>query len=1078
MTKIIHRHDPAGITPPTSYDVPKNTNILDWLNATFESQSDLCGDLACSFYLNEKEIFRNDHENVNDSLLDITLGENDQLLIVNRPAGLGILGIINIVIAVISISVAVYSYMNMPKLPGSEEAPHESPNNRLNAASNEFRPGQGIPECFGAGISYGDFIQPSFYFYDKNVKKVIGLFCSSVGFISASEIRVGDTNINSIPQSTATVYPPFSSVPQEFLTIHQGSANVDGQVLIAPDDASLSQSATGVVVAQPAALQRSITVPNLLIEDLDLTDSDYLYLRSTTINGVFPIISITTGASTSEVIMSATFLFSSPIDFTSIGRGDPLGVIGEGFSGSLDQWVGWFDTPDEQAEEVFVHWQAPLGVRTDSGGLLSLAVRIEIEVVGTGQKFIKDDSIKENTFTPQFRTTIFKKSEFPGMVVGQYRVRMKRLTLTVSETGGASEQLKVEGFVSVTPYSVPNFGDATTVLVQRRATSFSPDQAGQKINLDYQRRLPYYNRVTDTYETSNLQPTTAFADAVAYTLIVRGNETEATVNLAELYAIQDGLSDQLLGDFTFTFDDANLSKGERIESMCNVARVSSFHDGSQWRFSRDEAKPVRSAMFNRRSVTGNNARQGWQPQRDDDADSVRITYVDKDTNTEARIDRAFNIQTGQITSGSIGKVPIDIKLAGCNNSFQATNRADLEIRRIAYQRRSVKETTYRDALELELLDRVGWVDINDVDTFDGEVMGISGDIYDTTERFEPISGKSYVVFLTDDEGYPSNTVPCDPRPDTEFGFIAVGISVAYVATGDQQVGSRYFIADADDLASSNFTLKSRTPSANGTVEIELIEYNPIMYERDAALPPSDAPILNNGLLATNVVQSTFDSTSSFKLESNGEISLNSDTALWYSGGETIGIGASFEVFATVVSGTLNSGVVGSWVQMTNDVEWTALKTGADGFVECVLNLQIREIQYPENSATNDITIRAVIASPVSLPATITVDPDLGIGQARLDFLSNGEWRGSDGDTGAYTTLVDFVGDYYELKATNVVGVLDVGTVDVWLPLSGAGATFILTAPVNEVVTFDVELREIANIANTASSAITLDVAFV
>jgi hypothetical protein len=822
-----------------------------------------------------------------------------------------------------------------------------------------------------------------------------------------------------------------------------------------------------------------------VVQDLGLSIGGHVYIRSLldvslnyALDGVFPITNIQISGTIANITFSYNYT-KTPNVTGSLGRGDSLGVIGEGASGNVDYWIGFFDTPGEQAEELMVHWQAPTGVRKSNGGVVTLAVRIEAENIGTGQVFIKDASITKNTFDAQFVTTALTKAEFPGLIAGQYKIRMRRLTNTIDSGGAASETLKVEAFVSITPYTVTDFGDATVILVQRRATLFSPDQSGQKINIDYRRKLPYYNRVTNIYELTNLQPTKAFADAVAYTLIVRGNETAETVNLQELYAIQDGLSDQKLGEFTFTFDDADLSKGERVEAICNVARVVSFHDGQQWRFSRDEVKPVRSAMFNRRSVTGNNAKQAWQPQRDDDADSVRVIYVDPDSNTEAYIERKFNVNSGEIVSGEIGIIPIEIKLAGCRNSFQASNRADLEIRRIAYQRRTVKETTYRDALELELLDRVGWVDINDLDTFDGEVMGINVDSYDTTERFLPELGKSYVVFLTDNEGYPTNTVTCEARLDTEFGFIAVGISGAYVASGNQQVGSRYFIADADDLQSANFTLKSRNPSADGTVEIELVEYNPIMYEKDGVGAPQSSPILNNGLASLDVKQAGEDSTSTLTIESDGSISLINDNAIWYSEGVFVGIGASFEVMATLVSGAISSGTVSAWLPMTAGVSWSTFRSATEGVTDAVLNLTIREIEHQEKSATNDVTIQSVIADAVFLPATIDIDAlaPVNQGQARLDFLSNGELRGSDGDVGFYTTVVDSIGQYYELKATNLVGDLDLGVVDAWLPLGGSGATYILTANADEAVTFDVEIREIADVLNTATSAVTLTVDF-
>lgn len=837
MINITHRRDPAGIQKPVIYSVNKSVNILDWLYATFKDQDELCGGLACSFVLNGREIFRSDHENLDHSLLDVNLGFGDHLVIINRPAGLGTAAIIYIAIAVASVAASVYSYLNMPELPGESEARNESSNNKLNAATNEFRPRQGIPQCFGNGVSYPDFIQPSYYEYKNNIKTQFGLFCITEGEADISEIRIGDTNIADIANSSATVFPPGSAPFSDFLVIHQPSANVNNQTLLPPDDRSVWRDDIDVVF-EPITTpnQTTLKIGNDVIKEQSLKAGGYIYLhmyhysagatpvKITDFQGVFEILSISTGATLSTVVINHEHPTAGVTLNGEVGRGSGDGVIGEGDKGDLDNWVGWFDTPSLEADTLMAHIVAPRGVRTKNGGELSLLIEIQAEEKTTGIVHILQETITENTLDAQFRTYIFKNKP-----VDQYRMRIRRLTVT--QELGASDTLQLEAFVSVTPYKNHNFGDVTTILVQRSTSNTGPDQAGKKINCDYQRKLPTYNRTTGAYDLNTLTATSSFADAAAYTLIARGNETIDTVDLHGLYEISDRLSDDLKG-FTFTFDDANLSKGERIESICNVARVASFHDGSQWRFSRDEEKPIRTAMFNRRSVISNNARQAWQPQRSDDADSVKVTYVDPDTNTEAFAIRSFDTVNGAIVSDVIGLIPLEIKLAGCRNKIQAENRADLEIRRIAYQRRSVMETTYRDALEIDLLDRVGWVDINDVDIFDGEILGVNGNIFDTSEGFYPENGKSYVVYITDSNGYSSNTVTCTPRSDTDFGFVANGLSGAYLADDDKQVGSRYVIADADDIAGSDFTLKSRAPTDSGTVEIELVEYKSAMYEMD------------------------------------------------------------------------------------------------------------------------------------------------------------------------------------------------------------------------------------------------------
>ena len=1094
MPLIAHKHDPSGLTRHKLYRVEPGKNFHEWLCDEFGTSSDMCGDLACTIILNGKSIFESDADNLDESALDFIIGETDQITIVNRPKG--VLAVVSIIISVVSIAVSIYAYLNVPTLPGEAEGRRESPNNKLNAASNEFRPNQAIPECFGYGVSYPDFIQPSYYYYQNNIKRQVGLFCVSAGEVNIPEVRIGETDIASIPDSDATIYPPGVNPPSEFLTIHQFSQNIDGQILLAPNDPEIVRSglAFGIGSNDPG-VTGYITMDGNIARDLALEAGGYMYAKAvqevpplppatepTFVTLLDEYVTITSvqyfQGGGGELFATITFNTSTSLPGTPV---DVTGTIARATSESIvDNYVGWFDIPGKDSREIWLHWRAPLGVRKSDGNAITLQVEVQIEALDgngapTGLSWTKTESITKNTLDPQFITTRFTPEENPGMTRTQYRARIRRLTGVVDSSQNSSEKLEVEAILSVTPYSQPNFGDVTLLLVQRKATLLSPDQAGQKINCDYRRKLPTYDRNTNTYDLNTLTETDSFADAASYTLIAKGNDTASTVDLPELYGIYDGLSSSDLGKFTFTFDDANVSAGERVEAICNVARSVVFHDGYTWRFNRDEIKPISGALFNRRSLVGNNGAQAWQPQRSDDSDSVRIVYVDDESNTEAYIDRRFDISTGTIVSGEVGAVVKEIKLAGCRNVFQATNRAELEIRRIAYQRRTVKDTTYRDALSIDLLDRVGWVDINDIDVFDGEILGINGSIYDTTERFEPVDGRSYVVFVTDDEGYPSNTVTCSPRTDTEFGFIASGINGAYLASGDQQLSSRYFIADADDLAASLYTLKSRTPSPDGTVQVELTEYDPRMFEKDDIEAPAGKPILNDGLIAQDVAQNAA-TTASLIFNSDGTIDLEGFSALWFDGGVTPSIGDGYEVKAELVAGAIPTGTLDTWAPISG-ATWSLSASATPESIDCQLAISIRQIDVPENAVTNTISINAVNASPVALPTTISVNGVIngGNGFASVSINSDGSYSTSDGVTGLYTTQAIRIGRYYEARATSVLGDIPIDNANQWIELASGGATFRIDSGVAATTTFDVEVREIANIANTDSAAVTLGV---
>lgn len=1075
MPLITHKKDPSGIGRDVTYNPETGTNLINWLFETFENDSELCGDLACDFYLNGRKIFSHDKDETSDeSLLDITLGAHDHVVIVNRPAADPFSWAI-IIVSAISAAVGIYTYLNMPKLPGAAENAKESPNNLLNAASNAFRPNEAIPQCFGYGVSYPDFIQPSYYYYENNIKRQVGLFCITEGEVNVPEVRVGETDILEIPGSSATLYKPGQDVPSEFLTIHQQTANVSEQVLIAPDDSSLVATALLKNVQVTASGTYIYDIASE-IEDLSLTEGEILRAEAFYVDGVVKIFLLDGDYEILEVGGDYIKLDSNGTPETQECQVDLQKLNEDGEAGA---YVGWFDLPGDEADEVWIHWRMPLGIRRNDGKSITIRVRFEIEKLDengnpTGSAWPIEVSETGNTLDAQYRTTKFDRSTAPGISAGKWRARAIRLTNRYAT--GSSDRVQLEAFVSVTPYFNPNFGDTSRLLVQRKAEISGPDQAGQKINLDYRRLLPVYDRINDVYQTGVLAETDSFADAVAYTLIERGNETEITVDLEELYGIYDGLSSPRLGSFTFTFDDADVSGGERVESMCNVARVVSFHDGYTWRFNRDELKPVSGAMFNRRNVTGNNAKQAWQPQRSDDSDSVRIIYVDDDTNTEAYIERKFDLNTGEIISGDVGAIVNEIKLAGCRDEFQAINRAELEIRRIAYQRRGVTDTTSRAALTIDLLDRVSWVDINDLDTFDGEILGINGDIYDTSERFEPEEGKSYVVFITDEDGNPSNTVTCLPRTDTEFGFIAVGLSGAYLADGfNSQLGSQYFIADADDTAASLYTLKSRTPTEGNTVEIELTEYDPRMYEKDDITPPEGQPILPDGLTSQNVGQSV-NVTADLVFANDGSFTASGVNNLWFSQGVTPNIGNDFEIMATLVSGTAPTGTLGSWIAI-DGATWGLTTTTTDKTESCVLSISIRQISTPEKAVTKQIAIEAINAIPVTMPALLSVEGVItaGNGFAQISFNSDASISTSDAQFASYTTSGTNIGRLYECRATNVVGDVALDNADVWIQLNAGGAQFRIDSSTAAVTDFDVEVREIADPLNTDTMSVSLNV---
>lgn len=801
-----------------------NGNLLDWMI----DKSGISPDSAIVIFVNGKKIADTTEAENKESLnsaCDINIGLHDSVDIVAAVNGAEALIIAAIIIGSAAIAIALTP---KPKVPGDMGKDSTSSNNQLNAANNAFRQGQAIPNLAGQQRSYPDFIQPSFYVYENNRRVFTELLVIGEGYHQIDNVFDGTTLFDDIPSSSATIYQPNESVPSEFLLdVRAAEGSIDFP-LDPPGSTAITINITGASFLGENRISAG-SIGNDFSE-LNLTDGDLVEINVDYDAGG----TIQNYSSTRQVDSFGddfiVFVDDAVDDFPFAELESVNGILR---NQNTDTASTFFTLDGDAITAVRFQLKMPQGIRDGTGNDVSVNYALAVQQIDSmggdiGSPITMFGSFVGNTQTPQFQTR-----EMGGLTAGRYKARAIRQTASLGDN--AADQLVLEQVESVTPYSGAGFGNITKILARRGTSAQQSRGSSTKINADVVRRLELFDPNTGTFDDGVFTATRSFAQYVMYVLCKQAGVAVDDVDYVRLFAIEDSLSDPQLGYFDATFDDDNVAVKERVDAACNVARVKNYETGNRWNFVREEAQPFAQVTLTRRDLAPNSSAQTWEPLRDDDFDSITIVYTDPDTNSEAYIDRRINSATGAIESGLGDRTDI-IELFGCRNVLQATNRAELEIRRLRYQRYQISDVELGKLSSIGAGERFRWCDVLDADVFHGEVLAQSesGNVFTTSEPFTPQPGVDYYVYLTDEDGVSSNAVLATARSDgNQFGFEAAGL-VAYTADGyEKQLGSVYVIASEESVKGTDFILIGRDGAdERGQIRFQAAIYDDLMFEED------------------------------------------------------------------------------------------------------------------------------------------------------------------------------------------------------------------------------------------------------
>ncbi|WP_025903279.1 host specificity factor TipJ family phage tail protein [Tatumella sp. UCD-D_suzukii] len=714
----------------------------------------------------------------------------------------------------------------------------ESANNDLTQQTNRARLYKGRPNIYGQVRAYPDLIQESIFEYIANKKYVTEWMEVGFGNYEISSVRYSESSLTALAGASYQIYKPGDVIG----SMAQGYSfdDVDGQALpgLNEDDSEIKQQGTtGTLLEGTFSGGQFYARINKETGFDSLHDSAKPVYVTIVVNVTYNTAS---GSVTKDINVQGTLFKSTITDdgaqvnpdkyynfwFSNLSGSDYLSLPSDTTVNLtklvVTEYVGTTVGPffaALESRQLWIHLYANLASGYDAPAKITWwQVDDENNQISGTQESL---NIKlHNSGGDQDYIYVTEKIT-PSAGVGRYAFSLYRTNNSQSDS-----VLYISAAHAVTIRTDVSYPDDTLVKVTVQQTETPTTTEERKYNCLAERKVISWTSEGGIDYT--LRPSRSFADAVLHEWVMTGKQDAERLDIATLYGIFGGLSDPKLGYFDYTFSDAAQPLGERLQTMCDVARVSMNWIGDTLTFWRDEAVAYPETVFSRSNMFWDDYKVAYAMSLPGGYDGVTLDYTDPTSNKKAyvylQIDENGITEVGDATSNAN-----QISLSGCSNSTQAYDRAYLEARKILYSRLTMT------AKVLEQTQVVRGSVVQCPDMYDnaqqtGYLKGRDGDIFYTSERITFGDEQLYVV-MTDSEGGYRGRWECSPVDGNPRSFSAAADTFDLnIYDGNYiQSPSRYFIATDSDLNATMWRVDSAKSNGDNTQTLTLTEYSSQLY---------------------------------------------------------------------------------------------------------------------------------------------------------------------------------------------------------------------------------------------------------
>lgn len=593
----------------------------------------------------------------------------------------------------------------------------------------------------------------------------------------------------------------------------------------------------------------SVTSTKIVLVSPDLVNPDWLILDDwTSDQTTFDDSDISTTSGSRSLDLSGTYTISS-VSSTEIVLSSPEGTNADWYAldelpseetgyvspylvTSANKWIGPFMIDVTDLDQVYANFVALQGLYKDNGTQqtrFDVTVELELTPVNSVGTPIGSAETFQGTIqgSSKLKDTRAVTIQADPTFTGRCKVRARRVTnADLTFEGTVVDEVKWQSCYGISPVVEEDFGNVTTVHTKTYATTGALSVKDRKLNMLVTRKIPL--RISGSTFSGTLTATKSADEIFSFICLDQhlGNRSAAEIDFDSIYdsvaAVKEYFGDEKAGEFSYTFDNNNLSFEEIASAIANVVFCTAYRQGNIIKLSFEKATEDSNLIFNHRNKLPGTEKRTISFGTADQYDGVEVEYVDPTDDA---------VTTYYIPADRSAVNSKKVETIGVRNVEQAFWRGWRTWNKILHQNTVTEFQATQEAALIVLMDRVLVADNTRPDTQDGEVLSQS---VLTLTLSQPVifeDGKTYTIFLQ----HIDQTVEGIPvtAGSTDREVILATAPRLTISTDDELYARCTYIVIADDNTRVQaFLLSEKDPGGNMTYNMKMVNYHSLYYQQD------------------------------------------------------------------------------------------------------------------------------------------------------------------------------------------------------------------------------------------------------